>query len=185
MTKSQGRTQFIVRELKTETDMSLCARLDHNNVTDYVWQMDVRRETEELAVRFRTVRLPRSMPIAYPRDEDTLIRSWVKPDCFLVATTGEAILGYVNMRVDASQTKGWIHDLVVDSRVRRRKIGSALLEQTIRWAYLHHIAQITLEMQTKNYPGIRFALKHGFEFCGFNDRYYTNQDITLFFGKNL
>ncbi len=185
MTKSQGRTQFIVREIKANSEISVCARLDHTNVTDYVWQMDVRRETEELAVRFRTVRLPRSMPVTYPRDGDILIRSWAKPECFLVAASGDVILGYVNMRVDASQTKGWIHDLVVDARARRRKIGSALLEQTIRWACLHQITQITLEMQTKNYPGISFALKHGFEFCGFNDRYYTNQDITLFFGKNL
>jgi ribosomal protein S18 acetylase RimI-like enzyme len=42
-----------------------------------------------------------------------------------------------------------------------------------------------LETQTKNHPAICFYRKHGFVFCGFNDRYYTNQDIALFFAQNL
>ena len=42
-----------------------------------------------------------------------------------------------------------------------------------------------MEMQTKNFPAMQFARAQGFVFCGFNDHYYTNQDIALFFGKNL
>ena len=41
------------------------------------------------------------------------------------------------------------------------------------------------ETQTKNYPAICFYRKHRFVFCGFNDRYYTNQDIALFFAQSL
>jgi ribosomal protein S18 acetylase RimI-like enzyme len=89
------------------------------------------------------------------------------------------------MRVDDTGTKGWIHDLVVSEPVRHRGIGSALLVQATRWAYLRKLEHLTIETPTKNYPAIRFALAHGFTFCGFNDHYYTNQDIALFFGKAL
>ena len=41
------------------------------------------------------------------------------------------------------------------------------------------------EMQSKNYPGISMANKLGYEFCGYSDRYYTNQDIALFFAKRI
>jgi ribosomal protein S18 acetylase RimI-like enzyme len=182
---TRKRSQFMVRQLRTDAELIHCLDLDHAYITDYVWQVDVREENDDIAVRFRTVRLPRTMQVPYPRDRQTLAKAWEQRDCFLVATVDEVVLGYVNMRVDATHAKGWIHDLVIGEPFRRRRIGSALLEQTFRWAQLRDLQQLTMEMQTKNYPAIRFAQVHGFVFCGFNDHYYTNQDIALFFGKGL
>jgi ribosomal protein S18 acetylase RimI-like enzyme len=185
MATTQKRSQFIVRELRSDAELSLCMQLDHSYLTDYVWQMDVRNENDHMLVRFRTVRLPRSVQVAYPRDSENLARSWEKRDCFLVASAGEIILGYINMRIGADRTKAWVYDLAVGKPFRHRRIGSALLEQASRWARLHHVNHLTMEMQTKNYPGIQFAQAHGFVFCGFNDHYYANQDIALFFSKNV
>lgn len=185
MGHTQNRSQFIVRAARDEQDFERCQSLSHSYSTEYVWQMDVREAGDELAVRFRTVRLPRIMQVAYPRSQQDLTASWQQRDCYLVAVADSVILGYVNMRVTASSPHGWIYDLVVGEPFRRRRIGSALLEQATRWALLHDIHQLTLEMQTKNYPAIIFARKHGFSFCGFSDRYYANQDIALFFGKNV
>jgi RimJ/RimL family protein N-acetyltransferase len=42
-----------------------------------------------------------------------------------------------------------------------------------------------LETQSKNHPCIRLAQKFGYEFCGYNDRYYPTQDVALFFGRAL
>jgi ribosomal protein S18 acetylase RimI-like enzyme len=183
--KPNHHNQFVVRELRDQTELSQCLNLDHSYVTDYVWQMDVREESDDLHVRFRTVRLPRTMTVAYPRDSHTLKMIWKELHCFLVATTRNIMLGYINMQVDGTGTRGWIYDLVVDTSFRRRKVASAMLEQATRWARLHHVQQLTLEMQTKNYPAIQFARTHGFMFCGFNDHYYSNQDIALFFDKRL
>jgi ribosomal protein S18 acetylase RimI-like enzyme len=180
MTTPQKRSQFIVRELCAEAELSRCIVLDHSYTTESVWQMDLREESEDTLVRFRAVRLPRAMQVTYPRDQRTLLDSWEKRDCFLVAAVDDVVLGYVNMRAN-----GWIQDLVVGAPIRRRRIGSALLEQAIRWARLRNIPHLTLEMQTKNFPAISFARTHGFTFCGFNDHYYKNQDIAVFFGKGL
>lgn len=182
---TKKRSQFIVRELRPDAELALCLALDHSYVTEHVWQMDVREEGDETLVRYRTVRLPRFMDVAYPRDRENLSLSWERRDCFLVAAADDILLGYVNLRIDAVRTRGWIQDLVVGKSFRRRRIGSALLEQATRWAVLHHIDHLTLEMQTKNYPAIQFAQAQGFVFCGFNDHYYMNQDIAVFFGRNV
>lgn len=185
MTTTRKRSQFIVRQLKSDDELKVCLALDLGFVTDHVWQMDVREESDDMSIRFRVVRLPREMRVEYPRDEVELQRSWRTRDCFLVAEADGVVLGFVNLRVDADGTRGWIRDLVVSEPFRRRHIGSALLEQALRWAAMHQIRQLTLEMQTKNYPAIQFARARGFAFCGFNDRYYANQDIALFFDRHL
>ena len=185
MMNTQKRNQFIVREVRAPGELALCADLDHSFQTEFVWQMDVREEAEGIGVRFRTVRLPRSMEVAYPRDSRQLRQSWATRDCFLVACVDELILGYVNMRVNPAGTTGLVHDLVVHAPLRHRRIGSALLDQATRWARLKKLGQLSIEMQTKNFPAISFVQKHGFGFCGYNDHYYPNQDIALFFSKNL
>ena len=182
---TRKRGQFTVRELRSDAELALCLALDHSYATDYVWQVDIREDSDDMTVRFRVVRLPRIMAVEYPRDRASLASSWEKRDCFLVAAADDLVLGYVNMRVDVVHTKGWIQDLVVGKPFRRRRIGSALLEQAARWAKLRQVDHLTLEMQTKNHPGITFAQAQGFVFCGFNDHYYTNQDIAVFFGKAL
>jgi GNAT superfamily N-acetyltransferase len=185
MTTTRKYNQFVVRQVRDEQELSLCLNLDHTYFTDYVWQMDLREENEDMVVRFRTVRLPRKMLVTYPRSGQSLRDSWQEHDCFLVAAVEDIILGYVNLRTGAVPTTAWIHDLVVGEPFRRRRIGTALLEQAERWARLRHIEHLTIELQTKNHPGITFVQSQGFVFCGFNDHYYPNQDIAVFFGKNL
>lgn len=182
---TQGRSQFVVRQLRDEPELTRCLELDHTYYTEYVWQMDSREEKEDTVVRFRTVHLPRQMHVNYPRPPQVLTQLWKQRDCFLVAAVEDVILGYVNMRVDRVRASGWVHDLVVDARLRRRRIGSALLVQALRWARLHEIDLVTVELQTKNVPAIDFVRSHGFSFCGFNDHYYLNRDIALFFSRNL
>ena len=177
------RSQFVVRQAHSEADFIACSQLDHTYMTGHVWQVDMREESDETSVRFRVVHLPRTVRVSYPRDRQTQVQSWQARDCFLVATANDVVLGYVNMRGDSPGTSGWIHELVVDQQVRRLKIGSALLEQALRWARLHDVGYVTLDLQTKNYPALCFVQAHGFVFCGFNDHYYANQDIALFFGR--
>lgn len=179
------RNQFVVRQAQSDADFAACSQLDHTCTTSHVWQVDLREESDETSVRFRVAHLPREVRVTYPRDRQTLLHSWQTRDCFLVATADDVILGYVNMRVDGPSARGWIHDLVVDQRVRRRKIGSALLEQALRWSRMHNIEYVTLDLQTKNYPALCFVRAHGFAFCGFNDHYYANRDIALFFGRAI
>ena len=77
-------------------------------------------------------------------------------------------------------------DVVVDHRFRRQRIGSGLVLAAQDWMATQLGSQrLILEMQPKNYPAIQFVQVLGFDFCGFIDHYYPNQDTALLFAKWL
>ena len=75
--------------------------------------------------------------------------------------------------------------MAVDRAPRRQGVGRALMRHARTWARDHGLQTILVEATTKNYPALCFYQKLGFQFCGFNDHYYTNQDIALFFVQML
>lgn len=169
-------------------DLNVCFEMEHSFETDHVWQMDQREEAGVVSVVFRTVRLPRVMKVDYPRDRDYLLENWQREECFLVADAdpeGGDVRGYLDMTVQAWHSTGWINNLAVARSYRRQRIGQALLRAGIQWGRERDLGRLMLETQTKNYPAISFCQKHGFVFCGFNDQYYPNQDIALFFVLTL
>jgi len=166
-------------------DLKACLEMDHSYVTDHVWQMEETERGGEITVTFRTARLPRSMRVRYPKDYDNLLQDWRRGECFLVAEEDGDIRGYLDMSVHSWNLTGWISHLTVAKSFRRQGIGTALITKAIAWARQRGLTRVMLELQTKNYPAICFCQKNGFAFCGFNDRYYTNQDIALFFARSI
>ena len=166
-------------------DMQALADLDHNYTTEYVWQMDLDQEGSQTLVRFRESRQPRVMTVSYPQSGRELTKTWKNQAAFLVAHDEEEILGYISLASDIAPQTLWVTSLAVKSLKRRQGIGTHLILAAQSWASENEHSRIVLEMQSKNYPAIRFAQKLAFEFCGYNDRYYENQDIALFFAKQL
>ena len=166
-------------------DLDVCLTLDPSYSTESVWQMDLTSEDSQVAVSFRTIRLPRSMRVEYPHDHDQWVAGWKRCDGFLVAHLGERLVGYVALSAHAAEGLGWVSDMVVQRANRRQGVGLALLNEASHWAKTRGLRWMVIEAQTKNYPAICFCQKNGFSFCGFNDHYYPNQDIAVFFARNL
>ena len=169
----------------TLADLNECLSLDHAIITDHVWQMAVQEVKARVDVAFHTVRLPRQMQAEYPRSRDQLIEDWQREEGFFVAEVDGQVCGYVDLILRPWQDQGWIANLAVDRPYRQRGIGTALLRQARRWASDQSLRAIMAEATTKNYPALCFYQKLGFQFCGFNDHYYLNQDIALFFAHTL
>jgi len=185
----------------TLSDLGACLDVSANSQTDYVWQMEARDDLDTISVRFHPVRLPRVMYVTYPRPRDDLLSCWEQGSTILVATDevdaatieedeGEEappshVLSYCQLDSHLWQGVGWISHLIVDRRLRRHGIGTAMLRASIAWGREQKLERLMVAVQTKNYPGIRFCQKHGFSFCGFNDQYFANRDIALFFALKL
>jgi ribosomal protein S18 acetylase RimI-like enzyme len=169
----------------TSVDVSVIAALDHSYSTDYVWQMENRQEEDAVFVTFRNARLPRSMRTAPPFDAARLAEAWTQRVCFLVAEEEGHLKGYLNLTLAATPGTGWIADFGVERRFRRTGVGTVLLAAALQWARSNNLQRVVLETQSKNHPAICFAQKHGFVYCGYNDRYYPNQDVAVFFGAHL
>ena len=203
------KPKMIIRPA-TLPDLSACLALDANSQTDHVWQMDEREENGGRVVRFQTVRLPRVMYVSYPRERGDLLASWEGGATVLVTTESRAyergaeswvveapdvdlrgteppdeepprVLAYCQLDACAWQGAGWISHLIVDRPHRRRGIATAMLQASKLWARKEGLHRLVVGVQTKNFPAICFCEKNGFAFCGYNDRYYKNRDIALFF----
>lgn len=167
------------------TDIPRLMALDHKSRSDYVWQLDLKRETNQVIANFREVRLPRTVDVFYPRNQYALADEWTRRDLTLVAIDKGAVIGYLCAKEEHASSLVWVTDLVVTSEVRRAGAASALLLAAQAWASERSARRLILEMQSKNEGGIRLAQKFGYEFCGYNDHYYPTQDVTLFFGRTI
>jgi GNAT superfamily N-acetyltransferase len=166
-------------------DLPHLAALDHSSSSDYVWQLELRREPNQITANFREVRLPRSVDVKYPRNPSALADEWTRCDVVLVALQGDILVGYITITEEHVSAIAWVTDLVVTPEWRRKGAGSALLTAGQAWALEKGVRRLVLEMTSKNQGGIRLAQKFGFEFCGYNDQYYPTQDVSLFFGRAL
>lgn len=173
----------------TVEDVSAMNALDVSYETDYVWQIDLRGdETGAIQVGLRTARLPRLMKVNYPRHSGQLQAALRWDTDFGLLLSAELlgdVCGYALMRFDMGRSAAWIIELAVGRAWRRRGIGSVLLHSAYAHAQERGVRALSVETQTKNYPAISFCQKNGLVFCGYNDLYYANGDIALFFGQNV
>jgi len=167
------------------TDIPRLVALDHSSTSDYVWQLELRRETAQVTAAFREVRLPRTVDVKYPRDPSALSNDWMHRDAVLVALKDDIMVGYACAAEEHASTLAWVTDLAVMPEFRRQGAASALLTATQDWALERGVRRLILEMMSKNQACIRLAQKFGYEFCGYNDQYYPTQDVALFFGRAL
>lgn len=175
---------MIIRDA-IEQDIPACLGLDANYETERVWQTTFQPSTGDQSITFRVERLPRQMRVDYEADEARLKRALSKAHCFLVAEEADEIIGYLTMRYDPTHSIGMVQDVVVTRPYRRHRIGARLLKVARRWATENQLTEMMAETQTKNYPAIQFLQTNGFVFCGFNDHYFRNGDIAVFFCASL
>jgi ribosomal protein S18 acetylase RimI-like enzyme len=167
------------------SDIQVLTELDHGFSTDHVWQMGYQGGVEGASIQFQEVRLPRPMRVRYPRDPHELLDEWTHKLALLISETGDAPCGYLAVEQGPAPGSAWVTDLLVDLRHRRQGHGTSLLRAVRGWTRERGYRSLFLEMQSKNYPAICLARKLGYEFSGYSDRYFPDQDIALFFSLNL
>ena len=176
--------QIEIRPANRE-DIPHLVNIDHSYKSNYVWQMDLIHDEGQLAVSFREIRLPRPVNVEYPRPGERLLADWEKRTAVLIGILEGEPIGYLSLSEGIAPTTAWVTDLAVAPDCRRQGIASALVLAGQEWATQRRNRRMILEMQSKNQAAIRLAQKLGYEFCGYNDHYYENQDIALFFAQYL
>lgn len=163
------------------SDIPALLEIDHSYQTPYVWQMDRQIEKGIINIHFRETRLPRPVRVEYPNPVDKLVGEFSQSVGLLAAVLEDVPVGYLQMKENPSTSTAWVHNMAVVEELRHKGIGTAMLLAGQNWAVQHGLRRMVLEMQSKNYPAIQLAYKLGYEFSGYNDHYYENRDIALFF----
>ena len=90
--------------------------------------------------------------------------------CLLVAEEGDTVSGLVAFRMIEDEAE--ILNLAVDSRQRRRGIGSRLMEEMIEACKAAGVKKIFLEVRESNIGARNFYSRMGFTEAGRRGRYY-------------
>jgi ribosomal protein S18 acetylase RimI-like enzyme len=166
-------------------DLAICSQLVGSYQTDYVWQMQFREEERQISAAFSRIRLPRTMSVNYPYSAEELSSIFSRSDFLFVAAYQDNILGCIDGVLDQTHRRFTIHNLIIQSVMRRQGLGRLLFKTAQQAALYHSCEQMSVLIQTKNHPAIEFVQKAGFVYCGYNDRYYNNGDIALIFSLML
>jgi ribosomal protein S18 acetylase RimI-like enzyme len=176
-------SEFEIRNT-VSTDLARLSALDHTIDTDYVWQLDLHRESGQVEVTLREVRLPRTVRLEHPRTAQELPDTWhLRP--MLSAMKGMEAVAYVRFTDEVVPHAVWITDIVVGKPLRGKGLARKLIGAAEAWGLQRDLRKAIIEVQSKNAPAIRMVQKLGFEFCGYNDQYYATRDVALFFARSL
>ena len=166
-------------------DLTTCLQLDGSYETDHVWQVVQQQSGDEVVTHFREVQLPRTVSVRYPAWSEALLLHQQRGDLILVASEATEIRGYINLENQPDQGIAWLHHLIVAPEARRKGIGTALLNRGITHARQSGLTHLMTVVQSKNHPAVKFLGRHGFRFCGYNEQFYRNRDIGLYFVRGL
>jgi len=166
-------------------DIENLSRFDHSGRTSRVWQMNQDVGEAEIRTGFKETTLPRDMRIKYPRSPETLLNRWKDYSLILVGCIDHAPVGYITLSTMFAPEMVWVKDLVVQEGWRRKGIATTLIRAATDWAIARKFFRMTIEMSSKNYPAISLVKKLGFEYSGFNDNYFKNNDLAIFFARFL
>ncbi len=167
------------------TDLDALLQLETHYETSHVWQMDSTNDESQVSACFRLARLPRSVKVDYPRPPAMMTHTWLEKGIILAAYHQDKPVGYVRVSENVAPGTIWITDLVVKESMRRKGIAKALVLAIEDWGARRRVKSVSLEMQSKNFPAIQLAKKLGFEFSGYLDHYYPNDDIAIIFTRNV
>ena len=168
------------------SDLPSLIKIEHGYQSQYVWQMDRAVEDGQIQVNFRQTRLPRPVRVDYSGSHPLMNEdNWSRYQAVFVASINDTVVGYIGLSDQVVPKTLWVTDCAVREDHRRHGIGTALVLAAQEWAAENGFRKAILEMQSKNHPAIQFARKLGYEFCGYNDHYFANQDIALFFSRSL
>ncbi|MBN2392856.1 MAG: GNAT family N-acetyltransferase [Anaerolineae bacterium] len=171
--------------LAREDDWKACLEIDAAFETESAWQMEGLQSDGEWGAIFREVRLPRRQRIAPFLTPEARAQCWARSDVFWLAVEGRKVIGYLALSVAAERGEARINDLVVVEAYRRQGIAAELLNYATDWALRKGVEHLILECPLKAQPAIGFALKHRFVFCGFQDGYWPEQEVGIFFRKRV
>lgn len=171
--------------MATRTHMEKMMAMDHRVNSIYSYRLQTSQDPLGWGLTFQRVKLPREVTIKYPRDENSLLRSWADADLIYAGMLEDLLVAYVTLEVKTLPKTARICDLVVTPEVRLKGVATTMIAASEDWAAKKKLDRVLIELPMRNFPAISLALKCGYGQCGFLDQYFPNSDPALFFEKRL
>lgn len=96
---------------------------------------------------------------------------------YFVAIQDDSVLGFAGIWKSVDEYH--ITNIVVRKDLRKKGIGSQLLEKLIEVAKSEKVTSLTLEVNTNNLSAKKLYKKYGFQILGIRKKYYHQTDDAL------
>ena len=167
----------------TSADVSRLGQIDANFESDRF--LDLEKSIDGLNVTWRLIERPLDPPFV---STDYSIQPGE-----LAEIAGRIHAGGIHLIVEDNarpvalvdvETQDWrsaanVWHILIDRAYRRQGFGTQLMQRVIDWARSARLRGIVCETQTNNLPACRFYQRLGFQMCGIDDHFYTNEDVAV------
>ena len=169
----------------TLDEMTQITQIDLSFESDYVWKTQMLEGLDSFESSFQRIRLPKTIRVSYQAYSAANMENLIRQRQILSVRYEENVIGYVRLEQDETVNRLVIKTGGVMPEYRNKGVGTVLLDQICDIARHNRIRSLVCMVQAKNDPTIRFLLARGFVFCGYQEFFFRNMEIGLFFSKNI
>ncbi len=172
-------------QLANMVDYPLIRKIDLGFESNYVWKSQIDDDLDAYTIVLQKIKLPKTIHVPFQAGDETALENMVKRNEVFVARYEKQVIGFVHLDRDLVNNRIEIKTGGVKPEYRRKGIGTAILNGIQEMARQNEIARIVMTVQAKNDPAIRFLMSKGYQFCGYQEFFFPNLEIALFFSKNI
>ena len=161
------------------------AQIDLSFDSDYVWKTQMLEGLDSFESSFQRIRLPKTIHVSFQAYTTANLESLIMQREILSVRYEEHVIGYIRLEQDEAVNRLILKTGGIMPEYRNKGVGAVLLDRIMEIARHNNIRSLVAMVQAKNDPAIRFLLAHGFVFCGYQEFFFRNMEIGLFFSKNV
>lgn len=166
-------------------DLPLLKEIRLNFDSDYVWKSQMLEDLDSYSISLQYIKLPKTIHVSFQEPDDARMEQMIMRREVLVAEYDGKVVGYLRLEQDENPNRLMLKTGGIHEDYRRRGIMKALLNVVQETAMRNHLTQLVVTVQAKNDPAIRLLTSQGFQFCGYQEFFFVNLEIALFYFKNI
>jgi ribosomal protein S18 acetylase RimI-like enzyme len=169
----------------TLDELTQIAQMDLSFESDHVWKTQMLEGMDSFESSFQRIQLPKPIRVSFQAYSSVNLETLIRQRVILSIRYDEKVIGYVRLEQDETVNRLIIKTGGVMPEYRNKGVGTVLLERICEIARQNKIRSLVCMVQAKNDPTIHFLLARGFVFCGYQEFFFRNMEIGLFFSKNI
>lgn len=176
-------TSLTTRPL-TPADVPRLDQIDANFESDRF--LHVEKSIDGLNTSWRLIERPLDPPFLsadynfQPDECAALIERLRQADgLYLIVEDGARPVALIDVETEHWRKAANVWHILIDRAYRRQGLGTQLMQRVIDWARSAGLRGIVCETQTNNWAACRFYQKFGFQLCGIDDHFYSNEDLAV------
>ena len=174
-------------EIGTATldEMPQIAQMDLSFESDYVWKTQMLEGFDTFESSFQRIRLPKTIRVSFQAYSAANLETLIRQNSIISVRYEDQLIGYVRLERDETVNRLVLKTGGIMPEYRNKGVGTVVLDRVCEIAKINKIRSVVCMVQAKNDPAIHFLLARGFVFCGYQEFFFRNMEIGMFFSKNI